>query len=162
MKKSFKFSEKVQIDNKDIEIIKILEKDGRIPILELAKKVKLSHETVRYRLNKLIKKGVIEKFMVTIDHRKLGYNITAIIMMSLWNYGKEDWQGFLDYLMKNNNVIAVTKVTGDYDLKIAIMAKDTEHFDILAQEIKVKYSNMIKDWQTFIFTKEYKWREIPF
>ncbi|MFH1331676.1 MAG: winged helix-turn-helix transcriptional regulator, partial [archaeon] len=72
---------KVQIDKKNIEIIKILEEDGRIPILGLAKKVKLSHETVRYRLKKLIRQGVIEKFIVRINKKKLGYEIYAVIMI---------------------------------------------------------------------------------
>lgn len=77
---------KVQIDKKDVEIIKILEDDGRMPILELAKKVKLSHETVRYRLNKMIRNGVIEKFIVRINKKKLGYEIYAVIMVATWNY----------------------------------------------------------------------------
>jgi len=66
--------ENMQIDKKDIEIIKILEEDSRMSILELGRKVKLSHETVRYRINKLVKKGIIEKFTVSVNKNKLGFN----------------------------------------------------------------------------------------
>ncbi|MFQ6010343.1 MAG: Lrp/AsnC family transcriptional regulator [Candidatus Aenigmatarchaeota archaeon] len=161
-RKIAKNSEKVRIDKKDIEIIKILEENGRIPILKLAKKVKLSHETVRYRLNKLIKTGVIEKFIVRINKKKLGYNIYAVIMIATWNYTKDEWDEFFEYLIKHKNIVSVEKITGNYDLKIATWAKDPENFDLISHSIKTKFSKIIKDWQTFIFTRQYKWKELPF
>lgn len=154
--------EKVQIDKKDVEIIRILEEEGRIPILELARRVKLSHETVRYRLNKLVRNGVIEKFTVSINRKKLGYEICAVIMIATWNYTKEEWEDFFKYLMEHKSIAAVEKVTGNYDLKISFWTKTTEDFDYLTHTIKTKFSKIIKDWQTFIFTKQYKWKELPF
>ena len=157
-----KNSGKVRIDKKDIEIIKILEEDGRISILNLARKVNLSHETVRYRLNKLVKSGTVEKFIVRINKEKLGYNIYAVIMIATWNYDKHEWNEFLEYLMKNPSIVSVEKITGNYDIKIAFWAKNTEEFDFISHTIKTKFSKMIKDWQSFIFTKQYKWKELPF
>ena len=155
-------TEKARIDRKDIEIIKVLEEDGRIPVLELARKVKLSHETVRYRMNKLVKSGVIEKFIVRINKKKLGYSIYAVIMIATWNYTEEEWNRFLGFLMENRNIVSVEKITGNYDLKIAFWAKDPEEFDTISHSIKTKFSKIIKDWQSFIFTKQYKWKELPF
>jgi DNA-binding Lrp family transcriptional regulator len=139
-----------------------LEENARIPITELAKKVKLSHETVRYRLNKLIKSGIIEKFIVRINKKKLGYNIYAVIMIATWNYSEKEWNEFFEYLMKHKNIVSVEKITGNYDLKISFWAKDSEEFDWISHTIKTKFSKIIKDWQTFIFTKQYKWKELPF
>jgi Lrp/AsnC family transcriptional regulator for asnA, asnC and gidA len=153
---------KVQIDKKDIEIIKILEEDGRIPILELGRKVKLSHETVRYRLNKMIRNGVIEKFIVRINKKKLGYEIYAVIMIGTWNYNQNEWEEFFKYLMEHKSIVSVEKITGNYDIKIAFWAKDPEEFDFISHSIKTKFSKIIKDWQSFIFTKQYKWKELPF
>jgi len=162
MAKKSKNYEIYPIDNKDAEIIKILEDDGRISVLELAKKVKLSHETVRYRINKLVRKGVIEKFTVSIDKKKLGYNLYAVIMIAIWNYTPAEWEEFINYLLKHNSIIAVEKITGDYDLKIAMWTKDSEELDMISHTIKTKFSKIIKSWQSFIFTKQYKWKELPF
>jgi DNA-binding Lrp family transcriptional regulator len=162
MKQKSESTEKARIDRKDIEIIKILENEGRIPVLELAKRVKLSHETVRYRLNKLIRTGVIEKFIVRIDKRKLGYNIYAVIMIATWNYTKEEWDRFFEYLMGHDNIVSVEKITGNYDLKIAFWSRDPEEFDSISHSIKTRFSKIIKDWQSFIFTKQYKRKELPF
>lgn len=161
-RKIAKNSEIIKIDKKNIEIIKILEEDGRIPIIELAKRVKLSHETVRYRLNKLIKSGVIEKFIVRINKKKLGYNIYAVIMIAVWNYAEKEWNEFFKYLMEHKNIVSVEKITGSYDLKISFWAADTEEFDFISHSIKTKFSKIIKDWNSFIFTKQYKWKELPF
>ncbi|MEK6757518.1 MAG: Lrp/AsnC family transcriptional regulator [Nanoarchaeota archaeon] len=160
--KNEEISGNFKIDKKDIEIIRSLEKNARTSILNLAKKVKLSHETVRYRINKLVKSGVIENFTVSVDKRKLGYEIYAVIMISTWNYTEEQWKNFLDYLVNNKNITAIEKITGNYDLKIAFWAKDSDEFDNITQTIKTKFSSMIKEWQTFIFTKLIKWGELPF
>ncbi|HIH31795.1 TPA: Lrp/AsnC family transcriptional regulator [Candidatus Woesearchaeota archaeon] len=154
--------ENMQIDKKDIEIIKILEEDSRMSILELGRKVKLSHETVRYRINKLVKKGIIEKFTVSVNKNKLGFNIYAVIMISTWNYTQKEWGDFLKYLMDYPNIIAIEKITGNYDLKIAFWVKDSDEFESVSHSIKTRYSKIIKDWQSFIFTRLYKWKELPF
>jgi hypothetical protein len=64
--------------------------------------------------------------------------------------------------MKHKNIVSVEKITGNYDLKISFWAKDSEEFDWISHTIKTKFSKIIKDWQTFIFTKQYKWKELPF
>ena len=163
MTKSAKFSAitPISLDSKDVEIIKILEEEGRIPILNLARRVKLSHETVRYRINKLIKNGVIEKFTVSVNKNKLGYNIYAVIMISTWNYTQKEWEEFLKYLMDHPNIIAIEKITGNYDLKIAFYTRNSDEFESVSHIIKTKYSKIIKDWQSFIFTRLYKWKELP-
>ena len=149
------------IDAKDIEILRILEDDARISVLELARKVKLSHETVRYRIGKLVKKGIIEKFTISVDKRKLGFNIYAVVMISTWNYSKEEWEAFFNHLMAHRQVIAIEKITGDYDLKIAFWTRTSEEFDDITHSIKTRFSKIIKGWQSFIFTKMYKWKELP-
>ncbi|NIO44131.1 MAG: winged helix-turn-helix transcriptional regulator [Candidatus Aenigmarchaeota archaeon] len=159
--KIIKISEKVKVDKKDIEILRILENDGRIPILKLAKMVKLSHETVRYRLRKLVRSGVIRKFTVRINKKKLGYHIYAIIMLSTWNYTEEKWNELFKYLMDHKNVATVEKITGDFDLKFSFWAKDTEELDFISHTVKTKFSKIIKNWNSFIFTKRYKWNELP-
>jgi len=60
------------------------------------------------------------------------------------------------------NIIAIEKITGNYDLKIAFWVKDSDEFESVSHSIKTRYSKIIKDWQSFIFTRLYKWKELPF
>ncbi|MCD6445935.1 Lrp/AsnC family transcriptional regulator [Candidatus Bathyarchaeota archaeon] len=67
------------MDETDLEILKILQKDGRIPFTDIAQKLKLSESAVRKRVQALQKEGVIKKFTIEINPSKIGFNIVAIV-----------------------------------------------------------------------------------
>jgi Lrp/AsnC family leucine-responsive transcriptional regulator len=64
-------SGKFKLDNTDIQILKILQTDGRISISELSKRVYLSNGVVQNRVNDLIRAGIITGFSAVIDREKL-------------------------------------------------------------------------------------------
>ena len=64
-------SGKFKLDNIDIQILKILQTDGRISISELSKRVYLSNGVVQNRVNDLIRAGIITGFSAVIDREKL-------------------------------------------------------------------------------------------
>ena len=64
-------SGKFKLDNTDIQILKILQTDGRISISELSKFVYLNSKNVQARMNDLIKAGIITGFSALIDREKL-------------------------------------------------------------------------------------------
>lgn len=58
----------VRLDQKDLEIIKILSKDGRISYTEIAKKIKLTPVAVKIRIDRLLSKGVLKlKGLVNLE-----------------------------------------------------------------------------------------------
>ena len=63
----------------DMKIIKGLQTDGRKPITTLAREVGANEATVRRRLDKLSKEGIIERFTVVLNYHKLGRAIKAFI-----------------------------------------------------------------------------------
>ena len=64
-------SGKFKLDNTDIQILKILQTDGRISISELSKFVYLNSKNVQARVNDLIRAGIITGFSALIDREKL-------------------------------------------------------------------------------------------
>ena len=62
----------------DRKILELLQKDARMPITKIAKNVNMSENGVKYRLEKLEEKGIIKRFAVLIDPRKIGKSIMAI------------------------------------------------------------------------------------
>ena len=69
---------KEAVDDMDLKIIKLLEKDGRIPNTESAKKLKISETTVRKRIKRLIDTGLI-KIVAIRNQAKLGYGLSGNI-----------------------------------------------------------------------------------
>lgn len=67
------------MDENDLAIIKILQEDASISFTEIARKLRMSESTVRKRVEKLKREGVIKKFTVILDPAKIGFNAVAII-----------------------------------------------------------------------------------
>ena len=69
----------LEIDRVDLEILKMLQEDGRIPFTDIAQKLKLSESTIRKRVQALQRRGVIRRFTVEIDPTKIGLRTIAIV-----------------------------------------------------------------------------------
>ena len=61
------------VDEKDFEILKILDKNCRISYSKIAEKVNLPLRNVSNRIDKLIKENVIERFTVQFNYNSLGF-----------------------------------------------------------------------------------------
>lgn len=67
------------MDELDLKILKLLQEDASIPFTEIARELGVSESTVRKRIEKLRRDGVIKKFTVIVDPFKLGFNAVAMI-----------------------------------------------------------------------------------
>ena len=69
------------IDKVDIQILQIIQKDGRSSASDIAKIVKLSVPAVAERIKKLTEKGIIERFTAILNHKKTGLDLTAYVFI---------------------------------------------------------------------------------
>jgi Lrp/AsnC family leucine-responsive transcriptional regulator len=69
------------MDFLDMQIIKHLEKEGRISHEELSKRLNLSRPAIHNRVAKLEDQGIITGYKATIDWSKLGFTTYAIISL---------------------------------------------------------------------------------
>jgi len=70
------------MDETDKKIIELLQQDGRMDDVEIARKIGISHDTVKRRRNKLEEAGYI-KIQANINPRKLGYTSVFILGLTL-------------------------------------------------------------------------------
>jgi len=73
----------VKIDKIDKKIIELLKRDGRISYRRIAEEIGRTEVTVRRRVRKLIKEGVIRRFTVVIDPVKIGKSVQAFISVPI-------------------------------------------------------------------------------
>src|SRR5882762_8620055 len=71
------------IDDVDIQLLKLLQDDGRITNADLAKKVGLSPPSVLQRVRTLEKAGLIRGYHALLDSERLGLKLTAFASISL-------------------------------------------------------------------------------
>ncbi len=118
--------EVVKIDDIDRKIIDLLNEDGRMSYRNISRILDVSVGTVHNRVEKLVQKGGIKKFVPIIDHSKLGYKLTAIIGVKVKGGVLRNWETRTAY---HKNVLAVYDVTGEFDAILIGKFKDTRELD---------------------------------
>ncbi len=71
-----------RVDDIDKRIIRILSEDSRTSLREIGKKVSLTAGAVRSRIIRLMNRGVIERFTIDVNWRRIGYEIQAVILIT--------------------------------------------------------------------------------
>jgi DNA-binding Lrp family transcriptional regulator len=71
-----------RIDENDLRIIEMLTKNARISLREIAAVVNLSPSSIRNRMERLVNLGVIKRYTLELDHRKLGFEVQVIVLIT--------------------------------------------------------------------------------
>jgi DNA-binding Lrp family transcriptional regulator len=146
---------RAEVDAKDIEIIRILAPDSRISCLEVAKRVGLTPKTVISRIKILEEKKVIVGYRTRFDMEKIGYQYFKL-QIDLQNTTREEKLKFRQFVKQHPNIIHDEKILGGNDLDIELQVKGIKEYREILEEIKAKFSKMIKDHRHMIFYKEHK------
>jgi len=113
------------LDSIDWKIVNELLRDGRVSLVELGRKVGLSHPSVKVRLSKLIKRGLI-KVQANINVTKLGLNLALI------NVEVEDLSlinNELETLRRCLRVILLMIKSGNYNLTLLTAYRDVRELE---------------------------------
>lgn len=124
------------VDEKDLEIIKMLENNARIPLTRISEKIGMSDVAIRKRLKKLEEEGVIKAYRLRLDHTKLGYRARAIVGFNI------DASRLLEAvraLSENPSVKFLAITSGDHMVVVDYWAKDNAELEKFVNELKEKY-----------------------
>jgi Lrp/AsnC family transcriptional regulator, regulator of ectoine-degradation genes len=145
----------IRIDDRDIQILSILQREGRITKTELARRVNLSPTPCWERLQRLEKAGLIEGYGAKLSNELVG-DLTFIIMeVELESHKQQDFDRFEQAVQARTEVLDCWAVGGgiDYFLKIATASvNDYQRFvdDLLNAQLG------LKRYYTYIVTKQVK------
>lgn len=131
------------VDNIDKRILFELEKNARIPDTQLAKKVRKSKDSVRYRIKKLEQEGIILNYKTWIDYSKLGFR-TATIYLTIMNY-PEKKQELIQSLKKDKRVYWYGVAEGVWNIGITYFIKNNNDLFEIKNELLTKYKTLISD-----------------
>jgi len=150
----------VKLDLKDRKILAELCNNCRIPMTRLSKKVSLSKDAVKYRVNNYEKKGLIHGYRTMINISKFGYQ-NYHLFIKLNNPNEKMQKELIKKLIKNPNIRAVIRFCGSFDFEIALIAKDLSDLDRVISGIINDFSKFIQDKDLLIFRKLYVTRGLP-
>lgn len=120
------------IDDLDLEILKILSIDSRKNKSAIADELNRSPNTIIKHISNLEENGVIKNYGAQIDYEKLGYNIIALIELTI---SKGKMLEIEQDLGKNPDIFAVYDITGEYDALILARFKNKGELSKMIKEI---------------------------
>ena len=124
------------IDALDMKIIRALQTDARKPIVQIAKVVNANEATVRRRIGKLLKDGIIERFTVVLDYHKLGRVIKAFIGLRV---EPTKLKAIAEHLAKHPDTQVVYRTSGDTDIVTEVIFEKMEDLNaFLEEELKLE------------------------
>lgn len=73
----------VELDAKDLKILELLRHDAKMTFQQISRKTQIPVTTVHNRIKRMEASGVIKGYTVQLDHKKLGKNITAFVLITV-------------------------------------------------------------------------------
>lgn len=137
----------MNLDKKDRLILYELDRNSRQSDNEIAKKIRLNKNTVKFRIHRLKKLGIIKNFTTIINPSKINCSVFKIYLR-LKNLRPKTKSSIINYLVPKRNVFWISQYEGGWDLIIATLAKTPYEFYEFYNEITSRFGKHISKKET--------------
>ena len=117
------------LDAIDRKILSLLQTDSRMTMQELADKVGLSVSPCHRRVKLLEERGVITRYIATVDQKSLGLHVSVFISIKLARQKEEDLNRFAKAISKWDEVLECYLMTGNRDYLLRVVAADLSSYE---------------------------------
>ncbi len=125
------------MDEIDINMLTILQKDGRIAISELSKQLALSRPSVTERLNRLQEQGIIKGFKAIVPPASVGRTLLVMIELDELKVTPNEIESILS---QEPRVIECHRATGHVHFYVKAALRDIEDLQELIERL-IPYCN---------------------
>ncbi len=132
---------KIKLDKFDRKILAEMDKNCRVPLARLSKKVKRSRQSIEYRIDQLVKKKVISGFSTAINPHKLGFKVYKTYLQ-LKNVAAEK-NKLIEFLRSSGNVYWYGECDGEWDLIFGLFADSDYEYYRIRNEMTSMFGNII-------------------
>lgn len=115
-------------DEKDLSILRILQKDAKLSIRDIAVKINLSPTPTHERIKRLEKMGIIKGYTTVVDRKKIDKGMMVICMIALNVHNKKTAGIFIEQVSKLKEVVEFYNISGEFDFMLKILAANMDDF----------------------------------
>ena len=112
------------LDDKDLAILRLLQKNARITIKEISDLVHLSTTPVHERIKRMESTGVIKQYATLLDHAKVKKGLMVICYVSLKEHNKNAGVKFIGRMQELGEVIECYNISGEFDFMLKVVSED--------------------------------------
>ena len=131
----------MQLDDYDVQILRVLQQDGRISNQDLAEQISLSPSPCLRRVRALEEAGLIVGYRAILDAKAIGLSLMALILISMDQHTPERLSHFEAQIIKCPEVLECLLITGqdaDYQLKVLVRDMDAYQELLLNRITRIK------------------------
>ncbi|MFA5992608.1 MAG: winged helix-turn-helix transcriptional regulator [Candidatus Pacearchaeota archaeon] len=144
-----------QIDNLDKRILYELDLNSRASASQIARKLRVSKETVNFRIQRLLKRGYISNFYTIFNTSKLGSFYYKVFV----KFGKitpRIESEIISFIRNQNNCAYLCSCEGPYDIIFLIMVENNDQFHNFLIKFKEKFGDYVFDKNFHIVINTHK------
>jgi len=154
-------TKKINMDGTDMKILKLLEKDGRMKVVDIANKLNGSAEKILYRLNNLRDKKVITGLRLHLDMKKIGYSYSGFFM-NIKNFSDSIKKRLIEFSREHPLVNALVLSLTKPNCFIQIFHKTEDELKKTITEVKQFLGEEFIDFDILLLNEEDKVNALPF
>ena len=145
------------MDEKDEKILKLLRENSKLTTHQISKKLLVPITTVHNRIKKLEKDGIIKRYTLEVDNKKIGKEIAAFIGITV-DYRvlkqiKMTQHELTKKIMQNEAIEEAAMVAGGMDIIIKVRVKNMDELDNFVTK-HLRNFDGIEKTQTMIILNE--------
>jgi Lrp/AsnC family transcriptional regulator, leucine-responsive regulatory protein len=125
----------LQLDVIDKSILREIQRDGRLSIVELAERVNLSKSPCLKRLRRLEKDGYIKGYNAVLDAKKLSYGHLVFVQVTLANTTRQKLEEFNRAVQNVPQILSCHMMSGGYDYLLKIRTRDMDEYRIFLGDV---------------------------
>jgi len=114
----------LNLDNKDMAILSLLQQNARVTVKEISEKIHLSTTPVHERIKRMEESGVIKQYVTLVDQNKVDLNLMVIVYVSLKEHSKKAGATFIKTINELNEVIECYSISGEFDFMLKVLCRD--------------------------------------
>lgn len=146
---------RLKLDRVDRKILDALQANARLSSAELADLVALTPSPCWRRVKRLEEEGIICAYQARLDSRRLGYEVTAFVFITLDKNQTQYIQEFEQAVLGIPQILACHRVSGRYDHQLTVVAEDLESYGLFAEKF-INGLPSVKEVYTSFVLKEVK------
>ena len=123
-----------QLDEKDRQLLRLLQENSRISSAELARQVNLSGPGLQKRLKKLEDNGFIDAYVTLVNREALGFDLLCFTQVTLAHHQPECVGQFCDRVQQLPEVLECHHLTGEFDYLLKLVVTNHQHLEKLLTE----------------------------
>lgn len=146
----------MRVDEKDREILSILQDNADQPAKAIAQAVNLSPSAVERRISKLKREGVIDRIVAVVSPPAVGRSLRILVEIEIQNEYRHNLEAFQRWLVRAPEVQSCWYVTGDADFVLSAMVRDIDEYNAFIERMMTDQGELVRKYKSLIALKTIK------